>query len=253
MIILDNDALEFLNKNIKENLIHYQSEIVPWIHNAVEGFDDSVTVQDDTLIISDDASFDTENAIRFFEKKMNLSTTLASSNNYWTTLAHTKYYQYMKTRWPIVENTKENYIKTRYFFNVNNIKSRARHGLTRLWWIAYLTYDKSNKIDPYYYTRLATIDQELFNLIMETRHLAQNKKALFAMLDTITTVFKWVKEGRLKRFNKRNFFRNTMQEINLIGSITVWNMLTKDEAEEKLNDFAKDYFEISDDTIVGMF
>lgn len=244
MKILDDKALNYLKNNIEDNMKYYCNDKDPWIQNFIEGIDKETLIQDETLILSSDSSMDTENAIRFYSKHKMLSTTLASSNHFWTTLAHTTYYKYMQTRWPVNEDTKTSYVQTRYFFSATNQKSRARHGLTRLWWISHLTYDESNEQDPFYYTKLATKDQELYNLIMETKHVAQNKKALFAMLDTFTYVFNLLEEGKIKRFNKREFFRDTMQQINLIGSVTIWDMLSREEAKDKLMNFVRKYLNI---------
>lgn len=241
MNILDDAALNQLKKDIENNMEYYAQYKDPWVQNFVEGLIDKDLLQDDILILSNDSSDDTENAINFYEKNKNLSTTLASSNHYWTTLAHTKYYKYMQTRWPVDEKMKPSNVAERYFFSATNQKSRARHGLTRLWWIAHLTYDDSNQEDPYYYTRVATEDQELYNLIMETKHIAQNKKALFAMLDVFLYIFQLQENGEIGKFHKRNFYRDTMKQINLIGSVSVWDMLTKEEAKEKLINFVVKY------------
>lgn len=244
MIILDNAALSLLKANIEENMEYYRHYSEPWIQKFIEGLNEDSLIQDDTLVLSNNPEYDTENAIRLYSKLRTLSTTLVSSNNYWTTLAHTSFYQYMQVRWPVNEDTKPRFVDTRYFFSATNQKSRARHGLTRLWWIAHLTYDEKNEADPFYYTKLATKDQELYNLIMETKHVAQNKKALFAMLDTFTDIFELVEEGKIEKFNKRDFFRDTMQQINLIGSVTIWDMLSREEAKDKLLEFVIKYFDL---------
>lgn len=244
MKILDDAALSHLKISIEENMDYYRDQRDPWIQEIVEGIDEESLIQDDTLLEFNDPALDTENAIRLYSKHKTLSTTLASSNHFWTTLAHTSYYHYMQARWPMDESAKLSSVETRYFFTSTNQKSRARHGLTRLWWIAHLTYDEKNEEDPYYYTKLATKDQELYNLIMETKHVAQNKTALFAMLDIIMEIIVLAEEGKIEKFNKRNFFRDTMQQINLIGSVTVWDMLSQDEAKRKLMDFAERYLGI---------
>jgi len=252
--ILDEIAFIQLKKDIDKNMKYYYKKSDPWIQQTVEGFTENDLIQDDLLKISNDPTFDTENAIKFYERNKNLPTTLASSNHYWTTLAHTKYYNYMQTRWAVNENTKPSNIETRYFFSSTNQKSRARHGLTRLWWIAHLTYNENNPQDLYYYTKIATRDQELYNLIMETKHIAQNKKALFAMLDIIIYVFDLQEKGEVGNFHKRNFYRKLMQQINLIGSVTIWDILSQEEANKKLMSFVIQYLgmEETEDSSIGL-
>ncbi len=96
MIILDNVALDWLKKNIENNMEYYLNNREPWIDQFVEGLKaESFMQADETLISSNDPSLDTENAITLYENNKTLSTMLASSDHYWTTLAHTKYYKYM--------------------------------------------------------------------------------------------------------------------------------------------------------------
>ena len=243
MLILDNQALSWLRRNIEENLYYYQYYKETWLDKFIEGVNINTLEQDETLVISNNPSLDTINAINFYEQYKTLSTSIASNENFWTTLAHIKYYNYIHTRWNINRDTKARNIEERFFFNSDSQKSRARHGLTRLWWIAHITYDEKNKEDPYYYTKLATKDQELYNLIIETKYIARNKKALFAMLDVFVTAFNIIREEKINNFNKRNFFRETMQHINLIGSVTIWDMLSKEESKQKLMNFVSQYLE----------
>lgn len=244
MIVLDDAAITQLKGQIEENIPYYTNESgAPWVQTMIDGIDEEILVQDDTLIVSPDPKHDSENAILLYEKMKNISSTLASSDHYWTTLAHTSFYQYVHTRWirENAEKLKPSAIETRFFFSSTNQKSRARHALTRLWWIAHLTHDPERKSDPYFYTKVATKDQELYGLIMETKHVAQNKTALFAMLDVFLEVFQKMEREGIELKNKRNFFRETMQQINLIGSVTVWDLLSHEEARRKLSAYVYDY------------
>lgn len=241
MRLLNDTSLIWLKNNIEENLDNYINNKSPWIDKKVDELPQCMIEQGDNLIISDDPSLDTENSIRFYEEYKQLTNVQASSEHYWTTLAHTRYYKYVHTRWNINEKSKVRNIRERFFFNPGNQKSRARHGLTRLWWIAHITYNEDDPKNPYKYTRLATADQELLNLIIETKYIARNKKALFAMLDVFDSVFNQSNSKNKTGFSKRAFYRETMQYINLVGSVTIWDMLTKEEAEGKLEKFARAY------------
>ena len=245
MIVLDDAAIKQLKDNIEENLPRYLDESKkPWVQEDIEGIDEDALIQEDFLILSANSKYDGENAKRLYEKMKNISSTLASSDHYWTTLAHTSFYEYVWTRWLSERKTndvKRSTIEQRFFFSSTNQKSRARHALARLWWIARLTYDETNEKDPYFYTKIATMDQDLYGLIMETKHVAQNKNALFAMLDVFIEVFDKVEKEELTIKHKRNLFRDTMQQINLIGSVTVWDLLSQEEARRKLSTFVYDY------------
>lgn len=238
MEIFDGAAMKELQDNIEAHMGNYANDPEPWV-GFIEGLDYKVLKQDAILTASPEPSLDIENVIKFYNENKNLSTTLASSDSYWTTLAHTRYYSYMQARWKTNEGTSENNIKERYFYRSDNQKSRARHGIARLWWIANLTYDENNEVDPYYYTKIATRDQELFNLIIETKYVAQNQTALHAMLDVVIEVQDNEIYGKVP--NKRIYYRDTMKQINLIGSVSIWDLLSKEEGKEKLLDFSKNY------------
>lgn len=247
MRLLDNAALKYLKDNIEQNKEFYIKEEKVWINRFVN--DIRLNIRND-LIISPDSNYDGENSIRLYENLSFISMSLASNDNFWTSLAHVNFYNYMKERWKVIDEIKTSFIESRYFYRASNQKSRARHGIARLWWIAHLTYDESNRSDSYYYTKVATKQQELMELIIETQHVSQNQKALFALLDTYEMVLTMQAEGTLGTFNMRNFLRKIIQQINLIGSITIWDLLTKEEAQKKLTKFVFDYFKLNIDKAV---
>jgi hypothetical protein len=232
--LLKSALLTDLKENIEVNLSYYSTNTNKEILELINT--DEVEL-DSTLIVSDlsqKSKDDLPNAIRLYEKYVDLPLSLASDEKFWTFLTHTSFWGYMRQRWPIEEaegNTIE-FIKTRYFFNTKN-KTFYRNGLSRLWWYTYLTYD-STKEDPYYYTRLMLRNQEIANLLIETTNLARNQVALKAILEIIVKIDELEEDSKIEKIkNKREFIRGLIKYVNLIGGVTIWDILSESEAYEK--------------------
>lgn len=103
-------------------------------------------------VILDPEKTDFENAKLFFDAYKDLSPMIASEEAFWTYLAHVEYFEYVKARWKIGENTSPESI-TDHFFVTSMIKV-ARNGLARLWWPMYMTYDEENTSDPYHLSKI---------------------------------------------------------------------------------------------------
>lgn len=189
---------------------------------------------------------DLENAIKLHNYYKDLPYSLASDGNFWTLLTHTEYWDYMRARWPVEEaqNDQIKYIGRRYFFKE---KGRARNGLARLWWFAELSYD-SELEDPYHYTRLMLQDQDLAAQIIENTYLSRNKfalKALFNVLEYITTQEKSGHIYKLSGTEKREIVRDLAQYFNLLGAVELWDILSIDEVENKLLKWIEQYIATS--------
>lgn len=190
---------------------------------------------------SDRSADDLENAISLHKHYIDLPYTLASDGCFWTLLAHTEYWDYMRERWPLEEAKKDRvaYIGRRYFFQD---KGRARHGLARLWWFAELSYDETLE-NPYYYTELMLKDQDLAGQIIENMYLSRNKlalKALFKMLDYLRGL---ESSGVISEIGGKQRFliRDAAQYFNLVGAVEMWDILSVEEAGDKLIAWAQDY------------
>lgn len=191
--------------------------------------------------ITNKSADDLENAISLHKHYIDLPYTLASDGSFWTLLAHTEYWDYMRERWPLEEAKKSRvaYIGRRYFFQD---KGRARHGLARLWWFAELSFDEDLE-NPYYYTKLMLKDQDLAAQIIENLYLSRNKlalKALFIMLDFLREL---ELQGRISELGgkQRDLIRDAAQYFNLVGAVEMWDILTVEEAGEKLIVWVQDY------------
>lgn len=179
---------------------------------------------------------DLDNSIKVYEALKDLPLSLASDERLWAYLTHTVYWDYMCQRWPIqdAEGDALEFIKIRYFFSSKG-KTFYRNGLSRLWWYAYLTYD-SSKEDPYYYTKMMLLNQDIAGQLIENTNLSRNKIALNAVLKALQDFYKLEEKEEIEKVkNKRNtIIRPLMKHINVVGGVTVWDVFTEEEAYNKV-------------------
>lgn len=231
--IMKDAMLTEIKENIKDYLSSYLSQnnqrFLELLNIKEVDYENDLIVTD----LENSSRDDLANSITLYEKYKDIPLSLASNEKFWAFLAHTDYWNYMCQRWPVKKQDKNivNYIKNRYFFGD---KKFYRNGLSRLWWYAYLTYDP-NKEDPYYYTRLMLSEQEIANLLIETTQVSRNQVALKAILEVINKVGKLQETGEIKKIkNRRQFIRNLIKYVNLVGGVTLWDQLSEEEAFDKV-------------------
>lgn len=233
---IDDKILEDMKNEIESNVDLYKQP-TPWCEDLLEieldKFEKPVELK---IIGGDRGEYDLENAILLYEALKDLPYTVVTNENYWAFLTHTVYWDYMRNRWPIEAAQKDllSFVQTRYMFNSKN-KRYYRNGLSRLWLYVALTYDQSNTIDPYFYTRIMMKNQDLAGLILETTTVSRNFIALKATLETFQRIDRLEEHGEIEKIrNKREFTRDIMKQVNIIGAITIWDSLTHEEASSKL-------------------
>lgn len=238
MKVLDELILQELKQNIAENLSLYEESCLFSLVNikkeAYENHSLKMYYQS-----GNESSCDVKNAEYIYELYKNIPVELATEEGFWAYLAHTEFAEYLQKRWPMKEsdNTKDfSTIENHYFFGKE--KPYYRHGLSRLWWAAHLTY-APNSVDPYRYTKIAMKDQERTALLIETVNLSRNKTALFATLDILNELdIKKEKKYINKIKNERQtVLRQLVKFVNSIGGVTVWDLLSQEEAKNKIQDF----------------
>lgn len=231
-------ALDSLQKDVEANLEKYQSG-TRWIDQYfIEEetpkyyFDTGIEVPDYELVIGGPET-DFQNAKILFEAfKGKLNPVQASDLRLWAYLAHVQHWDYMCNRWKInVPDEDEEpddgektlrekaieRVKNRYFFGSLS-KDRVRHGIARLYWSVYLTYDEDND-NPYEYTELLFSDQDILVNIGERSYGRNRTIALAAMKEL-------KQHPNLSRDDKRLFFA----KLNQAGAITVLDFLDEKQA-----------------------
>jgi len=234
-------ALDSLQKDIEANVEKYQSAS-RWVDQYfIEKeapkyfFDTGIEVPDYELIIGG-AETDFQNAKILFEAfNGKLNPIQASDLRLWSYLAHVQHWDYMRNRWKIdVPDEDEDpddgkksprekaieRVKSRYFFCNGLSKDYVRHGIARLYWSVYLTYDDSNE-NPYEYTELLFNKQDVLVNIGE-RSYGRNKTIALAAMKELK------KYPQLSREDTRLFFA----KLNQAGAITVLDFLNEEQAAE---------------------
>lgn len=170
-----------------------------------------------------------ENAKIIFEAYKNLTPEEASDERFWVYLTHTDFWDYMKVRTNLKKGKDGRYILTHWFVDPISQQSFTRNDIARLWWGAYLTYDKSRK-DPYELTK------QLFSMQDYTRTLiggfqGRNPAVLHGVLEFV------IENGDLFKQTKEYKIRFIMKKINRVGGYRVLSLLTKEKVKQILNGY----------------
>lgn len=175
-----------------------------------------------------------ENARIIFETFQRLPLLKAADPGLWTYLTHVTFWQYMKIRWPIEENTKEkraSFILEHWFVRNVGASDLARNGISSLWWGCYLTYDEKRE-DPYELTK------ELFSMLDFYRTLiggiqGRNIEFTHAILEFV------IENKDLFKSNKEYKVRFLMRRLNAMGGYKLFTSLSKDQIKSIFSQFAE--------------
>jgi hypothetical protein len=225
---LRREAMDTLRKGIGENIIRYAEEKEDWTDSfflekgtKMPLFSSEIIAPDVELVLGKDAANDVENAILIHKAfKDVLNPVQAADRRLWIALTHTVFYTYMTSRWPVENETNNSgtngTITDRYFAS----RGLFRNGLSRLFWIAELTYDSSLE-DTYEYTRFLMNYQDLINQV-DGSSLCRNKAVLKAYLKALK------KAGEMTERQKRLFFNGMCNK----GGVRVLDALPQDVMDD---------------------
>ena len=179
------------------------------------------------LIISNPnkpAADDFDNAVKFFNEYKSLSPIIASHENIWAYLTHVEYFEYVKKRWQISNDTSTDSIIDHFF--VRSMMKVMRNGIARLWWPVYLTYDETHE-DPYHLTKVFFTNTEVVQMVSESQffmckplthgileyfeehpEVKLTKKAI----DNVMPYFNKLGGVRQIAFEDKDFFKTTIEK-----------------------------------------
>lgn len=114
---------------------------------------------------------DVENAPAVYEYLGVLDRANASDRRLWTYLAFSTYRDYMEKRWPLAEvRNWKGRVQDRWLMLNSSRDPLVRHGISRLWWVAAMTYDPKLQYplskatgDHFAYTREAFRNEDRIN------------------------------------------------------------------------------------------
>lgn len=234
MNVIEQNTLSQLKNQITNNLPLYMKKS-PFLLEELQiknTLPMPVALNLSTGLPSDDA----ENVQLFFDKYKDIPIELASEESYWVHLAHIEFWEYMQLRWTLKSPEDEATVRNRYFFGKE--RPLFRHGIARLWWYGYMTYDKTLD-DPYYYTKIAFKDQDRARLLIETVNISRNRIALFAMLDVLQELDTEISNGTLLpiKDQRNTLLRPLIRFINEVGGVMIWDLLSAEDAKNKIRSF----------------
>ena len=230
--------------NIEEKYDYQNSWVSEYL--KAQGFDEicintNVYINDFELKIGGQ-NLDAENAVILHKAMNNLLPIQARDEKLWAYLAHTRYWKYMISRWPLkktAEKGKNNSrIISRYFFQgktENKIKTGTvpyvRNGLSRLWWAGYVVYN--DELDnPYEYINELFLSQDMFVGLCE-RDIAKNK-------DIVMAILKAVRKYKLKDIsNNTELIRCILKDINMSAGLVMYDGLKKTVIENSIDEIFK--------------
>lgn len=182
---------------------------------------------------------DKENVKRIYDSLKHLTVSQATQEKLWAGLAHLQFreYTYYRLRKELIDKNDKR-INTGLFFKHNG-KKRALfvHILARLWWVGYMTYDETNKNNPYWLTEFfCEKDFSARSTIFFSSNFTSNRIITKGILKTL---IKWRKSGiAIKRYH----FVEANKYLNIVGGAMILDMLTTEEVEEMVDGYLKKQF-----------
>lgn len=233
---LKDIALKTLKGNIDYNINNYNNEQSPkWIEEYFENENPLVEykkeVKNFKLDMSNDkpAQSDMENSKIIYKAMMNLTESEATDERLWAGMCHSEdFWQYIQYRWNTKERPmKENEILNRLFFEKDNPDKRIllMNSLSRLWWIAKITYDETreNKFELLEYLDKSFMEK---SRILLSANYTNNPMIVRSILSTLIDIEK--REGENRKI-KTQTFRDIVKHMNIVGGMYILDALDAEE------------------------
>jgi hypothetical protein len=157
-------------------------------------------------------------------EKRSLTPLEASDRRIWTYLAFSYLFPYMKKRWSVGDVSK------RYFMpgkrNQLRFEYLVRHGVARLWWMAYLVFDKDNKNDPLHLLEPLMSSTDVSVSILE-RKISHSRKVLIAHLKVINSNSDYQNEDIHRETIKTLLAASGTVELTILSDSELFDQITQ--------------------------
>lgn len=218
---------------IKNNLLNVhklmkESESNKWLKNY---FDDEylgeskIQVNDFTL----DTSFtnpidgDFTNAVILYDALKEINETQAVDERLWAGLAFDQCYDYLVHRWTLKDTTR---LKYRWIYFTTPRRTLFYHGLSRLWWIAHLTYLKGEE-EPYKHTKYVFSHPQIMKA-MTYRNFSNNEIIRKSIIKAFITY-----EDKGNSITTK-IIDEIYKFISLLGSVSLLDAFSEEELYDKI-------------------
>lgn len=236
---LNENSLEALRVNLRENLENYKNPTNDWIYKFFDGSDPfleyKIEVMDFALTFDAERPIgeqDVDNAIILYSAMKNLSDTQAADERLWAGLCHCDQWEYLHIRMKKnnEKTLKENEIKTRYFFAHDRKRSLLTNSLSRLWWLGRLTYDK-NRSDPFELTKYFKENFSHKFLTTFSRNYTGNIEIIKGL---ISALIELDQETDSDNIDFEAIHWEATRYLNVLGGMYILDYFTSDEIHDRV-------------------
>lgn len=188
---------------------------------------------------------DSENVRIIHDSLKHLTISQATQEKLWSGLAHLQLRDYFYYRMAQeLEGKNDKRINTGIFFKNGKKRSLFVNVIARLWWVGHMTYDGTNKDNPYWLTDFFTgKDFSARATIFFASNFTSNRNITRGVLKVL---YRWEKNGIQV---KRDHFVQANKYLNVVGGAMVLDMLTTDEVEDMLEKYLARYYGIGVDEV----
>lgn len=232
---LSEEALQDLRANFETYKTHYYKKDDPWFdaYFQKEGHLIESKVEFEKPIFNNDENYmvsDFENVKVIYESLKHLTVAQATQERLWAGLAHVQMRDYIYYRIANdIEKKNDKRIQSAIFFTNGAKRSLFVHVLARLWWVGYMTYDESNKENPYWLTEFfCSADFSARCVVFFSSNFTSNPAITKGILRALV-------ELRDEGVDiKRAHFVEANKYLNISGGAMVLDLLEKDEVKEMI-------------------
>jgi len=119
-------------------------------------------------------------------------------------------------------------IQSRSTFKNGHKRSLAINNIASLWWMGHILYDDKNKEDPYHFVKEFTKTKFRGNfVVLSSSNVIGNSDVRLGMLDGI---YELINSGKIQQ--KRKTFSEANKILNLIGSVQLLDLLSREEVKD---------------------
>lgn len=208
--ITENEGNEWLKNFFREEAFT-RSKLM------IDSFELDMSNKDDPSIT------DFQNAKRIFEN-LKITPSQACDERLWMGLTFSLFYDYMKYRYPATAIS----IKNKWLFQNNSYKLQIfRHGLSMLWWYAFITYDENNQDNPYELTEFAFKHKD-FLISIYSRNFCGSKTVSLGLIKALK---KFEEDGGI--ITSKAIYNGVVKYVSFLGGAYIIDLLTEQEIFDK--------------------
>lgn len=151
-----------LYQSVADNLDFYRGGSIHRILHSAKTHESGIELGSQPVLEGTSPADDAGNAIALFNW-LKVNPVVASNDQLWTHLSHVTFPDYLRERWPTVN---ERAVREHYFMKGSGFTPRVSNGLSRLWWGAHLTH-RPQDTDPFELTRTLFSLQQVSQAFLE--------------------------------------------------------------------------------------